>query len=69
MKKPKWKTAPVWANYLGQDSDGGGFWWFEKEPISWRGKWILSDENARTKYERAVVEQKLFKRPIKVELS
>jgi len=32
-KKPDWKDAPEWANWLAQDEDGE--WpWFEEEPTS-----------------------------------
>lgn len=31
MKKPDWKLAPEWANYLAFDANGKWFW-FENEP-------------------------------------
>ena len=31
MSKPDWKDAPSWAQWLGVDSDGEGYW-FSIEP-------------------------------------
>lgn len=30
--KPKWKHAPIWANYLAVDCDGK-WMWYEYEPF------------------------------------
>lgn len=41
MSKPEWKTAPDWAKWLAQDSDGCWSWYSEK-PLLLPGKtaWI-----------------------------
>lgn len=31
MKKPKWRDAPYWAQYLAMD-DSGDWFWYELQP-------------------------------------
>lgn len=52
-KKPQWKDAPVWANYLAMD-DCDEWCWYEREPsqVPILKKWTTTGrcENARPHY-------------------
>ena len=39
MSKPTWDSAPEWANWLAQDSDGRWFW-YELEPRERETEWV-----------------------------
>ena len=45
--KPDWKDAPLWANYLAQDKDGGWTWFSHKpKPEARWERWNYSQKGA-----------------------
>ena len=44
MRKPSWKDAPPWANYIARQPNGR-WWWYELEPerMTELNGWIPSD--------------------------
>ena len=67
--KPNWKNAPLWANYLAQDKDGGWTWFSHKpKPEAEWERWNYSQKGARHTQALLVVEnwrETLEKRPAK----
>jgi hypothetical protein len=41
--KPDWKDAPIWANWLAQDSDGQWSWWNLEPAQAKLGSWLQGD--------------------------
>lgn len=41
-EKPKWETAPEWAEYLAKD-ENGAWYWFENAPkVGSNGNWLCA---------------------------
>ena len=45
MSKPNWDSAPIWANYLAQNS-GGAWNWFISMPSAQLGMWWSHHEHS-----------------------
>ena len=56
--KPLWKEAPVWAQWLAQDSHGA-WGWYEHKPVIFPGECGVWDiEDVDHSWERAGYDQK-----------
>jgi hypothetical protein len=46
-RKPSWKHAPVWADFLTQDADGA-WTWFSSKPVIYDNMWIRNSAHYDT---------------------
>jgi hypothetical protein len=60
MKRPSWKKAPEWANYLGSTCFGSTWTWFENKPsysLEFGAYWKPSYSIHATKKERELLDK------------